>query len=98
MTPEPVTKGTRFPRFGSKYRYSGKTHYESKKTPVEREQPRFERSLTGKKISSRSMDGEDWFMFNVVRHRFLMRWIIYSISFGIERRSTTERERKRKGK
>jgi band 4.1-like protein 1/2/3 len=59
MTPEPVTKGTRFPRFGSKYRYSGKTHYESKKTPVEREQPRFERSLTGKKISSRSMDGED---------------------------------------
>lgn len=58
MTPEPVTKSSLFPRFGSKYRYSGRTHYETKKAPIEREQPRFERSLTGKKLSSRSMDGE----------------------------------------
>lgn len=57
MTPEPVQKSSLFPRFGSKYRYSGRTHYESKKNPIDREQPRFERSLTGKKISSRSMDG-----------------------------------------
>lgn len=58
MTPEPQTKSSLFPRFGSKYRYSGRTHYETKKLPVDREQPRFERSLTGKRISSRSMDGE----------------------------------------
>lgn len=57
MTPEPQTKASLFPRFGSKYRYSGRTHYETKKMPVDREQPRFERSLTGKRISSRSMDG-----------------------------------------
>lgn len=57
MTPEPTNKSTMFPRFGSKYRYAGRTHYESKKTPVDRDQPRFERSLTGKRISSRSMDG-----------------------------------------
>ncbi|KAG5671518.1 hypothetical protein PVAND_001712 [Polypedilum vanderplanki] len=56
MTPEPVQKSSLFPRFGSKFRYSGRTHYETKKAPVEREQPRFERSLTGKKLSSRSMD------------------------------------------
>lgn len=68
MTPEPVTKSSLFPRFGSKYRYSGRTHYETKKAPIEREQPRFERSLTGKKLSSRSMDGETteyfYFKFN----------------------------------
>ncbi|XP_070502837.1 protein 4.1 homolog isoform X2 [Chironomus tepperi] len=56
MTPEPVQKSSLFPRFGSKYRYSGRTHYETKKQPVERSQPNFERSLTGKKLSSRSMD------------------------------------------
>ncbi|CAH1727926.1 unnamed protein product [Chironomus riparius] len=56
MTPEPVQKSSLFPRFGSKYRYSGRTHYETKKAPVERAQPNFERSLTGKKLSSRSMD------------------------------------------
>jgi erythrocyte membrane protein band 4.1 len=60
MTPEPATKSSLFPRFGSKYRYSGRTHYETKKMPLDREQPRFERSLTGKRISSRSMDGELW--------------------------------------
>jgi hypothetical protein len=58
MTPEPAPKSSLFPRFGSKYRYSGRTHYESKKTPVDRAPPKFERSLTGKRISSRSMDGE----------------------------------------
>lgn len=74
MTPEPVTKGALFPRFGSKYRYSGKTHYESKKTPVEREQPRFERSLTGKKISSRSMDGKR----EMINERLMLRECLMS--------------------
>lgn len=73
MTPEPATKGSLFPRFGSKYRYSGRTHYETKKMPVEREQPRFERSLTGKRISSRSMDGKKFkaFDFHEIYLRFL---------------------------
>lgn len=58
MTPEPTQKGTLFPRFGSKYRYSGRTMYETRKTPVDRPAPLFERSLTGKRLTSRSMDGE----------------------------------------
>lgn len=58
MTPEPVNKGTLFPRFGSKYRYSGRTMYETRKNPIDRPAPNFERSLTGKRLTSRSMDGE----------------------------------------
>ncbi|XP_040171610.1 protein 4.1 homolog isoform X2 [Anopheles arabiensis] len=56
MTPEPQQKSGLFPRLGSKYRYSGRTHYETRKTPVERPAPDFKRSLTGKRLSSRSMD------------------------------------------
>lgn len=56
MTPEPSTKSGIFPRLGSKFRYSGRTHYETSKTPVDRPAPQFERSLTGKRLSSRSMD------------------------------------------
>uniref|UniRef100_A0A182J9T9 Moesin/ezrin/radixin homolog 1 n=1 Tax=Anopheles atroparvus TaxID=41427 RepID=A0A182J9T9_ANOAO len=56
MTPEPQQKSSLFPRLGSKYRYSGRTHYETRKTPVERPAPDFKRSLTGKRLSSRSMD------------------------------------------
>lgn len=56
MTPEPQQKVGLFPRFGSKYRYSGRTMYESRKNPVDRPAPAFERSLTGKRLSSRSMD------------------------------------------
>lgn len=56
MTPEPQQKVGLFPRFGSKYRYSGRTMYESRKNPVDRPAPAFIRSLTGKRLSSRSMD------------------------------------------
>lgn len=56
MTPEPNQKSTLFPRFGSKFRYSGRTHYETKKTPIERPAPQFERSLSGRRLTSRSMD------------------------------------------
>ncbi|XP_037917599.1 protein 4.1 homolog isoform X3 [Hermetia illucens] len=56
MTPEPPQKTSLFPRFGSKFRYSGRTMYESRKTPVDRPAPAFERSLTGKRLQSRSMD------------------------------------------
>ncbi|XP_063226421.1 protein 4.1 homolog isoform X2 [Bacillus rossius redtenbacheri] len=56
MTPEPAQKGGLFPRFGSKFRYSGRTHYETKKSVIERPAPRFERSLSGRGLTSRSMD------------------------------------------
>ncbi|XP_062564340.1 protein 4.1 homolog isoform X4 [Armigeres subalbatus] len=56
MTPEPSSKSGLFPRLGSKFRYSGRTHYETRKTPVDRPAPDFKRSLTGKRLSSRSMD------------------------------------------
>lgn len=59
MTPEPPNKTSLFPRFGSKYRYSGRTHYETKKMSVDRTPPKFERSLTGKRLANRSMDGKN---------------------------------------
>ncbi|KAL3286911.1 hypothetical protein HHI36_001396 [Cryptolaemus montrouzieri] len=56
MSPEINQKSSLFPKLGSKFRYSGRTHYETKKTPIERPAPEFSRSLTGKRITSRSMD------------------------------------------
>lgn len=58
MTPEPPTKSSLFPRFGSKYRYSGRTLYESKRNPIDRTAPKFDRSLSGRRLTSRSMDGK----------------------------------------
>ncbi len=58
MAPEPPMKSGFFPRFGSKFRYSGKTFFETKNATIDRVQPRFERSLSGRNIaSSRSVDG-----------------------------------------
>lgn len=56
MSPETNQKSSLFPKLGSKFRYSGRTHYETKKTPIDRPAPQFERSLTGKRLTSRSMD------------------------------------------
>ncbi|KAH8373551.1 hypothetical protein KR200_004914 [Drosophila serrata] len=56
MTPEPENKSTMFPRFGSKYRYKGRTQYESRATPVDRTAPTFDRTLSGARLTSRSMD------------------------------------------
>lgn len=58
MTPEPVPKSSLFPRFGSKFRYSGRTHYETKKVLIDRPAPDFERTLSGRRLTSRSMDGK----------------------------------------
>jgi len=55
-TPETV-ESSLFPKLGSKFRYSGRTMYQTKKIPVDRPAPQFERSLTGKRLTSRSMDG-----------------------------------------
>ncbi|CAH0551044.1 unnamed protein product [Brassicogethes aeneus] len=56
MSPEINQKSSLFPKLGSKFRYSGRTHYETKKTHIDRPAPQFERSLTGKRLTSRSMD------------------------------------------
>ncbi|XP_025830146.1 protein 4.1 homolog isoform X3 [Agrilus planipennis] len=56
VTPESNQKSSLFPRLGSKFRYSGRTHYETKKMPIERPAPHFERSLSGRRLTSRSMD------------------------------------------
>ncbi|XP_057654621.1 protein 4.1 homolog isoform X1 [Diorhabda carinulata] len=56
MSPETNQKPSLFPKLGSKFRYSGRTHYETRKTPIDRPAPQFERSLTGKRLTSRSMD------------------------------------------
>ncbi|KAI4468207.1 4.1 g protein [Holotrichia oblita] len=56
MSPEANQKSSLFPRLGSKFRYSGRTHYETKKTLIDRPAPQFERSLTGRRMTSRSMD------------------------------------------
>ncbi|XP_076268859.1 erythrocyte membrane protein band 4.1 like coracle isoform X2 [Rhynchophorus ferrugineus] len=56
MSPEATPRNSLFPKLGSKFRYSGRTHYETRKTPIDRPAPKFERSLTGKRITSRSMD------------------------------------------
>ncbi|XP_033346178.1 protein 4.1 homolog isoform X3 [Bombus vosnesenskii] len=56
MSPEPVKKVGLIPHLGSRFRYSGRTHYETKKTPIDRQPPQFERSLSGRRPTSRSMD------------------------------------------
>ncbi|XP_066593827.1 protein 4.1 homolog isoform X2 [Prorops nasuta] len=56
MSPEPVKKVGLLPHLGSRFRYSGRTHYETKKTPIDRQPPQFERSLSGRRLTSRSMD------------------------------------------
>lgn len=64
MTPETMEKSSLFPRLGSKFRYTGRTMYQTNKTPVDRPAPHFERSLTGKRLTSRSMDGKCYFSIN----------------------------------
>ncbi|KAK9511072.1 hypothetical protein O3M35_005710 [Rhynocoris fuscipes] len=56
MTPESTAKPGLIPRLGSRFRYSGRTQYETKRLPIDRQQPQFMRSLSGPKLSSRSME------------------------------------------
>jgi len=58
MTPEPVLKPGLWPRLGSKFRYSGRTQYQSRMAAnlTDRSNPDFERTLSRRKLSSRSMD------------------------------------------
>lgn len=79
MTPETV-EGSLFPKLGSKFRYSGRTMYETNKTPVVRPAPQFERSLTGKRLTSRSMDGNIISIFQTVQSKFMViRLVLFKV-------------------
>lgn len=60
LSPDPVQKQKFvFPRFGSKFRYSGRTQYQTRVSVIERPNPIFERSLSTKRASTRSLqDGK----------------------------------------
>jgi len=55
--PEPPQKAGIFPRFGSKFRYSGRTQYQTRQNLIERPAPDFDRAKSGRFTGSRSMDG-----------------------------------------
>lgn len=60
MLPEPPPKPKLFlPRFGSKFRYSGRTQYQTRMASalIDRPPPHFERTMSNKRFTSRSMDG-----------------------------------------
>jgi len=57
--PETPAKSGFFPRFGSKFRYSGRTQFQARQAGamIERPAPHFDRSASRRYPSSRSMDG-----------------------------------------
>ena len=61
MVPEPVERGHHLPRLGSKYRYSGRTQYQTRMQAAQSDGPspqQFRRAQSGRAVSSRSMDRE----------------------------------------
>ncbi|XP_046444093.1 protein 4.1 homolog isoform X3 [Daphnia pulex] len=58
MTPEPPQKIGLFPRLGSKFRYSGRTQYQTRQASalIDRPAPQFERTLSRRQSGSRSVD------------------------------------------
>ncbi|CAG2110396.1 unnamed protein product [Medioppia subpectinata] len=60
MSPEPPPKQKLFlPRFGSKFRYSGKTFYQTRidSERIDRPPLNFQRTLSNRRLTTRSMDG-----------------------------------------
>ena len=59
MTPEPPQKVGLFPRLGSKFRYSGRTQYQTKQASalIDRPAPQFERTISRRQPGSMSVDG-----------------------------------------
>lgn len=59
MTPEPPQKIGLFPRLGSKFRYSGRTQYQTRQASalIDRPAPQFERTLSKRQPGSISVDG-----------------------------------------
>lgn len=99
MTPETV-EGSLFPKLGSKFRYSGRTMYETNKTPVVRPAPQFERSLTGKRLTSRSMDGNTFCLIqkqpisiNFDGHSFCFCFCFYFAGLALERKDKNDSKR-----
>ncbi|XP_028167660.1 protein 4.1 homolog isoform X3 [Ostrinia furnacalis] len=50
-SPSPRDKSTLFPRLGSRFRYSGRTHYESRAAAPQRPPPHFARTLSHRTLS-----------------------------------------------
>uniref|UniRef100_T1IL92 Moesin/ezrin/radixin homolog 1 n=1 Tax=Strigamia maritima TaxID=126957 RepID=T1IL92_STRMM len=62
MTPEPLQKSnTLFPRFGSKFRYSGRTQYQTRMASalIDRPGPNFDRTQSHKRYSGRTTRSMD---------------------------------------
>ena len=59
MSPEPPPKMGLFPRLGSKFRYSGRTQYQTRQASalIDRPAPQFERTMSKRQPGSRSFDG-----------------------------------------
>ena len=57
--PEPPSKSGFFPRFGSKFRYSGRTQFQTRQAAslIDRPGPNFDRTQSRRFTGSRSMDG-----------------------------------------
>ncbi|RWS13885.1 band 4.1-like protein 3 [Dinothrombium tinctorium] len=65
MSPEPPPKHKLFfPRFGSRFRYSGRTQYQTKQSSalIDRPPPQFNRTLSSKRFSTRSVDGGEFLL------------------------------------
>ena len=60
MSPEPPQKLGLFPRLGSKFRYSGRTQYQTRQASalIDRPAPFFDRTLSRRNIGSKSCDGD----------------------------------------
>ena len=71
MSPDPPPKTKLFfPRFGSRFRYSGKTHYQTRMASdlIDRPPVNFRRSLSSRHLTSRSVDGGKFsFIFFCIR-------------------------------
>ena len=57
--PEPPSKAGIFPRMGSKFRYSGRTQFQTRQAAahIDRPAPNFDRSASNHFKGSRSLDG-----------------------------------------
>lgn len=87
MSPEPPPKQKiLFPRFGSKFRYSGRTQYQTRVSIIDRPNPLFERTLSTKRGSTRSYsEGMSFwvmvFLIVSLMHEIVLRFhLIYPFS------------------
>lgn len=71
--PEPPPKKLLFPRFGSKFRYSGRTHFQTRSSVISRTQPSFDRTLSCRTInnSTRSIKPSEYTRMVIFKYRLI---------------------------